>query len=115
MPQIDMATIEKLKMRRMQFMKDQAEESDSNSDEIKHETRRTMGANKSPSPATNKKYRSSKQSCNVLTTMTVETQQTIEHENSLEGAGKKHEVSFTEALNKLKAEVENLMAQRINK
>ena len=105
-----MATIEKLKMRRLQFMKDQE-------DNIADQTTKSnldMGS-KSPALIMSNKNRyhqrsstnTAKQSCNVITTATIETEKTIEDE--LNHEARQHDVSFTEALNKLKVEVENLM------
>ena len=92
LPQIDMTTIDKLKMRRMQFMDQEV-------------------AEQYFQPPTQ-----TQQSCNVVTTMTVE--QTIPDEAQEEQwpqqPTSRKDISFAEALTKLKAEVESLIQHRIH-
>ena len=125
MPKIDMATIQKLKMRRLQFMHQAVCEIDQ-----KRLSTEASGATSIPTQqARNFSTRrgaggreTTQQSCNVMTTMTVET--TVPEEQDqvefYETAGdqyvqsSQHETSFTEALNKLRSEVESLMQRRIH-
>jgi len=95
MPKIDMSTIQMLKMRRLQYMKQVCEQPEPSAHDGYHLYARSD-------------RHQTLQSCNVVTTMTVETTE----EFSEEKRPPVDEMSFTEALSKLKAEVAMLMQQR---
>ena len=70
MPQIDMVTIQKLKMRRLQFMSQACAEVDA--DQAYESEHTTYGRFNRNFPSQNQQPMQTQQSCNVQTTMTVE-------------------------------------------